>query len=888
MLLRQIWLLLFILGAVLLPASAQTRFNAVPNPESETVMKPDSVSVTQWWTFGPVDFPLPAFHETPARKYQLKDLLESEPLDLSNLWLDTGATSAWFHTQKIPWQTATSADSVTLQPTTPDTTRPQIAYLATYISADRWLKLKLKVSSAQLLKVYWDGEVKATKSKVDKSRANKPAKPDEISADLEVETGKHRLVLKTLYDPAAKSAWTIKATMKIEKPAQLKNLTLDLSPGRIFHVDQLLEGPKLSAAEISPDGHLVALRLSQQLPTEDESESWLELREFETGKLVQTFRGGMRIPDFKWAPTGRKFSYVSSRKEETTLWIVDLNTGTTLPLVRNLKEYNGHTWAPDASYIIYGLTEKPEKDKRGVKQLKGIYDRWAYGRNQSFLYQVTVPEGIKRRLTGGEFATDLMTIHPQAKSLLFTRTIEDLQNRPYEKIELYHFNLENWETKLLWGGYFLNSVRWSPDGAQLLVLAGPATFGALGLNVPTGVAPNDYDTQAYLFDPEMKNGVALTWDFNPSIQQAVWSEFDGQIYFNTIDGAHQQLYRYQPQKRIFQKIATPVEVVNSFNLARTSPRLVFTGSSTLTPPAAYTLKLPGAESRLLLAPDAETFRQIRPGKVETWQFTNQAGTPIDGCIYYPPDFDPAQKYPGIVYYYGGTSPVSRDFGGRYPKNLYAAQGYVVYVLQPSGATGFGQTFSAKHVNDWGQIVAQEIIDGVQKFLAAHPFVDPKRVGCIGASFGGFMTQLLLTRTEMFAAAVSHAGISDLPGYWGEGYWGYTYSAVATANSFPWNRRDIYVEQSPIFSAHKITTPLLLTHGAGDTNVPPGQSDQMYIALKLLGKTVEYLQFDGQNHFIADYKQRKLWTKSIMAWFERWLKDQPQFWEALYPPPADKK
>ncbi|MBN2088630.1 S9 family peptidase, partial [candidate division KSB1 bacterium] len=277
----------------------------------------------------------------------------------------------------------------------------------------------------------------------------------------------------------------------------------------------------------------------------------------------------------------------------------------------------------------------------------------------------------------------------------------------------------------------------------------------------------------------------------------------------------------------------------------------------------------------------EKMKNILTSNTEEWRFTNARGVEIDGLIYYPPDFDPSQKYPCIVYYYGGTSPVNRGFGGRYPKNLWAARGYVVYVLQPSGATGYGQAFSALHVNDWGRIVADEIIDGVKQFLTAHPFVDDKKVGCIGASFGGFMTQLLITRTDLFAAAVSHAGISAIASYWGEGYWGYSYNSVSAANSFPWNRKDIYVDQSPLFAADKIVTPLLLTHGGDDTNVPPGESEQMYIALKLLGKEVEYLKVAGQNHWVMDYKKRKLWTQSIMAWFDKWLKEQPGFWNDLY-------
>ena len=209
-------------------------------------------------------------------------------------------------------------------------------------------------------------------------------------------------------------------------------------------------------------------------------------------------------------------------------------------------------------------------------------------------------------------------------------------------------------------------------------------------------------------------------------------------------------------------------------------------------------------------------------------------------------------------------------------------GYVVYVTQPSGTIGYGQEFSARHVNAWGIKTADDIITGTKKFCEAHPFVNPKKIGCIGASYGGFMTQYLQTQTDIFAAAVSHAGISSISSYWGEGYWGYGYSAAASANSYPWNNKELYVEQSPLFHADKINTPLLLIHGTVDTNVPIGESIQMFAALKILGKEVEFLQVEGENHGIADFKKRMAWKKSIFAWFAKWLQDDPAWWDSLYP------
>jgi dipeptidyl aminopeptidase/acylaminoacyl peptidase len=186
------------------------------------------------------------------------------------------------------------------------------------------------------------------------------------------------------------------------------------------------------------------------------------------------------------------------------------------------------------------------------------------------------------------------------------------------------------------------------------------------------------------------------------------------------------------------------------------------------------------------------------------------------------------------------------------------------------------------VNDWGRLTAQEVIAGTRAFLSAHPAANPEKVGCIGASYGGFLTMYLLTQTDIFAAAVSHAGISSISSYWGEGFWGYAYGARALAHSFPWSQQDLFVQQSPLFHADKIHTPLLLLHGSSDTNVPVGESISLFTALKMLDREVEFIRIEGQNHWILDHDQRIVWNDTILAFFAKWLKDRPFWWEALYP------
>ncbi|HSH51026.1 MAG TPA: prolyl oligopeptidase family serine peptidase, partial [Bacteroidales bacterium] len=342
------------------------------------------------------------------------------------------------------------------------------------------------------------------------------------------------------------------------------------------------------------------------------------------------------------------------------------------------------------------------------------------------------------------------------------------------------------------------------------------------------------------------------------------------------------LYKYNLKSKAFEKIELKVEVLSDFDIAKHKSVAVYSGTSISTPKKLYSLNLKKENSTLLAFPDKERFANIQFGKTKPWNFINKNSTTIYGRVYYPPNYDEHKKYPVIVNYYAGTSPIERSFGGRYPINNWAANGYIVYVLQPSGATGFGQDFSALHVNGWGFEAIDDIIAGTKKFLESHPSADAENVGCIGASYGGYTTMLIQTRTDIFKTAISHAGISSITSYWGEGYWGYTYNAGAAKNSYPWNRKDIYVENSPVYNADKFQNSILLLHGTDDTNVPVGESLQYYAALNLLGKDVEMVLVDGQDHWILDYDKRIKWHYTIISWFDKKLKDQPQQWNDLYP------
>ena len=576
-----------------------------------------------------------------------------------------------------------------------------------------------------------------------------------------------------------------------------------------------------------------------------------------------------------------KFTYTESEDGKTTLWLSDLENGSQQKLLTDTENFGDYEWAPDGTFIIYSISEEAESDDSGVELLGDVEARRPWFDTRNFLYKLNVPNGTTQRLTAGSLTTSLHDISPDGSKLLYSRAHIDYSQRPYNISEYKLLDLETLETDSLFSANFGGSGQFSPDGESILFTGGPSMFGDIGINVPEGTTPNDYDYQAFLYDINSADVTPITRDFAPSIDSAIWGGNSNTIYFLTTDRSFSTLYEYNVDESQFTKLSTKLDVVSDVDISSDGNVAVYSGTGISQPVQVYTHDLGEDESTLLRYPGEEHFANVEFGDHETWTFTNKRGTEIDGVIYYPPNFNPNQKYPVISYYYGGTVPVNRAFGGRYPKELYTALGYIVYVMQPSGAIGYGQEFSALHVNDWGKIVSGEIISGVDKFLDEHEFADRENVGAIGASYGGFMTMLLMTETDMFDAAVSHAGISNLASYWGVGYWGFQYNAVAAANSFPWSNNDLYVDQSPLYSADQVTTPLLFVTGAVDTNVPPGESYQMYTALKLLGKETALVEVEGQDHHILDYNKYKLWKSSIISWFDKYLKDQPAWWKSKY-------
>lgn len=779
-----------------------------------------------------------------------------------------------------------------LNPGITDSTSKAWALSSFSVRVPSYTKATLEISFSPAYEVYMDG-----KKIGGRVTAHDSLVPPCEKIPVKMETGYHVFMVKALYDHK-----TLAGSRLLAEFTQASGpMEVGADVEEYFGMHHYLDGATVFAPQLSSSGKYVKLSFNQINPKTGKYGSVHRIydatafRQDAMPDPVQEFTG---IYGLAFAGGKDVYAYMKNSGKFRQIYAGEIGKPARM-VYETERQLAGFSWAPDGSFMVLSFTTSADAPANGLKRMLDPMDQWPYYRTRTSLARLDLETMSLQPLTHGYHSTDLMDISPDGKYILFATTQDCDSLRQYTWQTVYRLDLESLETEEMYRTTFAGSAMFTTDENRLLVKGSESMFKdpmekGVGVEGEEGqFIPNDYDADAFFFDIPSRKASLITKDFGPSLQDMKCDASGKYIYFYADDHDYVNLYAYEIASGRFTRIPAKVDVVNGFDIAGNA--LLYTGSGIDRAFQAYLVKGNAAKNEFassrasgrtfsVAEPQAEELSSLTMGQHQDWSFVNADGDTIEAVYYLPPHFDADQKYPCIVYYYSGTTPTPRALTMRYPKALWAAQGYVVLVLQPSGAIGYDREFSARHVNNWGITVADEIIHGVRQFCQENSFVDSTRLGCIGASYGGFMTQLLVTRTNLFAAAISHAGISSISSYWGEGYWGYLYNSVAGAFSFPWNRKDIFVDQSPLFNADKVTTPLLLLHGDSDVNVPTGESYQMYKALRLLGQDVEMVTVAGEDHGIVDYAKRLDWEKTILAWFEKYLKGKPLWWETLYPEP----
>lgn len=750
---------------------------------------------------------------------------------------------------------------------------PRLNTFSTRIRAERFAKGQLKLKSTSCAEVLVNGDVTIKKHTSD-SVATEALVPFSLNPSAD-----YHILVNILGMPDDKSAPEF--SVEFVPDEDFADIEIAASPNLERRVSPLstMLGERVASVSLSPDGTYLLTKYRETLGPKETLRRAV-ITETATGRVITE----SVVQDSYWMSNSNTLCYTQRGVKDYDLYAIDIPSMRTKRLATAIPDADPII-SPDDKYMVYYKKIEGQKEDGIMRRIKNPDDRIPGDRDRYYLIRYDFNSGVETILTYGGATTSLLDFTRDGSKMLYSSSFATPSKYPFYKISLIEMDMTTYATDTIVGNAdgYISEAYYSPSGKQLFVIGGPDAFDGVGANYAPHEIGNNYDGQGYILDIATRKVRAVTRDFNPALHSSpVWNAVNGLIYFRGERGFYNDIYSLDPSSGKITRLPTEVPNVRSFSLGDNEARwLAYCGGGFTEDGSAYILDLKSGKSLKVATPHKDWLGDTKFGEMEPWKFTASDGTEVDGFMCLPPDFDADKKYPLIVYYYGGTSPSQATFYHLYSPQVFASRGYVVYVLNPSGTTGYGQEYSARHVNAWGKRTADEIIEGVKLFCKAHPFVNDKKIGCLGASYGGFMTQYLLTKTDIFAAAMSHAGISNVTSYWGEGYWGYSYNSVAAAKHYPWSDPELFTQQGSLFNADKIHTPLLLLHGTVDTNVPIGESIQIFNALKILGREVEFITVQDENHVISGFEQKLEWQNTIMAWFAKWLQDDPRWWNELY-------
>ncbi len=761
----------------------------------------------------------------------------------------------------------------------------------TYFNSSHWGDITFNVTGLPSFKLFLDGEEITSRTEVAESDT------DKVSATETVDEGFHRLFFITaLNGEDSLDSWDFTLSLEWEEEEVEKELTITTNPKHPFDFYDYYFIDGVSDLKLSENGRWLAASISPWDRKNDRRESKLSVWDMKTKKKVWEYVNPKSISNLRWSPDGKKLMIVlSSATSGSDIYLWHRESRLFERIAHEVEDAGSFTWDPGGKIIYYTVTDYYEDpDEKPYKAMWGLEDRWTYFRNNTEIHYMTIDGNSHGKLTAGKYDPNSFIISPDGSTILMLRSIR-LTDRPFLGYEFWTISTNSGEANLVKESNLVSvdHICFSPDGKQI-AFDGPVN-PVEGMDSPF---PDNNDNQTDLWTLNLETGelVNHTREFEPAVAgRAYGSGFsktlfwhkDGRIGFTGLHNKKVKLYFFNPAKPgVFEEhtLPTPASDGGEASLGKGSSMFVFQGQNLQQPGDVYWYDWKKKKGAKLIEVHPIFKNLVSPAsRIVDYDYVNSDGITIPGYLYYPHGYDETESYPLIVDFYAGVFGFADGFN--WMANVFATRGYFVYVPSPRGAIGWGQEFADHHPNDWGKGTTRDMNEGVRHIIANVPGVNGEKCATVSGSYGGYMTMYMLSQPKdhpdfyPYATGISDYGISNLASYWGVGWWGYLYSDMATARNFPWNNPQYYIDHSPLYRADNITVPILLVHGDEDNNVPVMESDQMYTALKVLDRDVEFIRFPGEDHGIASKRQKYLLTKRMhVEWFNKHLKDQPGAWD----------
>jgi dipeptidyl aminopeptidase/acylaminoacyl peptidase len=657
-----------------------------------------------------------------------------------------------------------------------------------------------------------------------------------------------------------------------------------------FSVNDLINLNRVADPHLSPDGRTVAFTIGVVDKAANKTLNQIYIVSIDGTNRRQLTNGASSSSGPRWSPDGKRIAFTTGGQ----VWTMKPDGGDKEQVTRISSGAGGVIWSPDGNWIAFGSDvypscttddcnraedERLEKSKMQAHVTERLlFKHWVEWRDRkrTHVFVVSSKGGPARDVTPGDFdsppyaaATGVdYAFSPDSTKIAYIRNPDKVEATSTNS-DIYVMPLNGGEAKNITAGMngYDASPAYTPDGKYILFRSqATATFEADRWRIMR------YNTQTGEI-------VELTRGFDQQVDEMVPSSDSRTVYFTAGERGHSPLFSVPVEPGPGSNANTQVKriadvgAIGGLNVSADGRTFVFSWSATQAPADIYRMSADGSGLTPLTQANAEALKAFHLQKAEDVDWTGAVNQKIHGYLLKPANFDASKKYPLLVLIHGGPQGAwSDNWGYRWNPQIFANAGYVVFMPNPRGSTGYGQKFVNDISGDWGGKAVVDITNGVAQ-ISKMPFIDHERIGAAGASYGGYMVDWLLGHNNdprfKFKAFVSHAGVYNL-------------ESMSTATEelwfvnwefkgFPWQNPVLYNKWSPNKFAGNFSTPTLVTAGEIDYRVPVDQSLQLFTTLQLRNVPSKLVIFPDEGHWILKPQNSEFWYTNAIDWFNRYLK-----------------